>query len=143
MTNKKSISQFVKKINNIRKLRKSSLLIVNLPKVDVKKIAIMCANQEEFLCRERIIMNLLLFYACNTLDFTSIISDPLRKAVDFDENYIDECVCDIATLIGEDKVYLEGNELFYAWTTEKKKNSKLLSYEEAIEQSNAFIEGGI
>lgn len=118
----------------------------HLPTIKVKDIAKVLVEQQDFIDREILIGKLLHFYMVNPLDFKSIVSDGVRKHAQFDERkaeYLWESMNDIAIAVEEGKVYLEPNGLFSAWCYGKKRKAEILTIDNAKQDCDGYIIGGI
>jgi hypothetical protein len=62
------------------------------------------------------------------------MSKDLLTMVEFNEQYIDECLVDIADLVMQGKVFLFYDGVFSGWSLKKqKKNDKHITWQNAID----------
>ena len=114
---------------------------IDVPKLGLPRIAKMCLEQDTFVIRETLVQAMLRFYACNTGIFHCVVSEDLRKKVEYKEEFIDECISEIVELIMEGKVYEVCDGVFTAWTATKRKKCKVLTIDRAWELSEMLIDG--
>lgn len=131
----KKLNNLVKEINKARIEREKELVLgsIDKPALPVKDLAKKLIDQRDFVSRELLTQSLLELYVFNTTVFNIIISDDLKKEIDFDPQYIDECISELACLVYDGGVYRQPTGIFDAWVAGKKKNSTKLSVEDAVQ----------
>lgn len=131
----KKLNNLVKEINKARSEREKELVLGNMDKLSlpVKDLAKKIIDQRDFVRRECLTQALLELYVFNTTTFNIIIGDDLKKKIDFDPQYIDECVNELACLVYDGGVFRQPTGIFDAWVASKKKNCTKLSIEDAIQ----------
>lgn len=114
------------------------------PKISLAKAVKMINNQRDFVNREMLANNIMLFYLTNTDVFNCIVGEDLRKAVEWNDEYLDECVSEIACMITDGCVYSIPTGIFNAWGVKKEtKSSYKLTLDEAFQQIASYAVSGI
>jgi hypothetical protein len=114
---------------------------IDVPKLPIDEIVKRSIDIDDDIECQRLTLNLLLFYACNTTTFKCVISEGLQKEIEFNETYIDECCADIARQVQQGNIYTVSDGVFTAWVYGKQKKSKLLTMQQATEFAAKLIEG--
>lgn len=113
-------------------------------KISIKELSSLVKEARDETDYAMLVQHLIEFYAYNTNVFNVIISESLREEVGFAELSIRESVENLADAVKEGRVYSTPNGIFEAWTVpNRKKHSKKLSMEDAIEDASMWIHGSI
>jgi hypothetical protein len=114
------------------------------PGISIERAAKMICKQRDFVNREMLTNNIMVFYLTNTDIFNCIVCENLRKHVQWDDKYLDECASDLASLIFDGKVYGVPTGIFTAWDVKKEtKSSFKLTLDEAFKEISGYSISGI
>jgi hypothetical protein len=114
------------------------------PGINIERAARIICDQRNFVNREMLANNIMVFYLTNTDVFDCIIGEDLRKAIQWDDEYLDECASELASLVDDGKVYEIPTGIFNAWGIKKEtKSSYKLTLDRAFEQIKSYSISGI
>ena len=137
-------------INDLLELRKTNKegkyfpKEMTVPGISIERAAKMILEQRKFVNREMLANNIMVFYLTNTDIFECIIGADLRKAVQWDAKYLDECAVELASLVDDGKVWAIPTGIFSAWGIKKEtKSSYKLTLDEAFNDVRGYAISGI
>jgi len=146
-TNNTEVNQIIKDLIELRDYNKEGRYFpgeMTKPGISIERAAKIICDQRNFINREMLANNLMVFYLTNTDVFNCIISEDLRDAIQWDDTYLDECAVDLAGMVGTGEVYSVPTGIFTAWSVKKEtKSSTKLTLDEAFKQIAGYSISGI
>jgi hypothetical protein len=132
MNKKTQINNIIKYIKHGRMtlIKENPTFVWNNPQISLDRVAEMIYEQQKFVDRELLTQHLFNLYAINTFMFFCIVSKSVLDAIKFDEEYVDECISELSSLVDDGKVYKQYNGIFMLWTCEE--NKDVLTIEDAV-----------